>query len=282
MADVPPYPSTPRWVKVFGIIAIVLTLFALFVILAGVAGPHGPGRHASSGEAGDHGRWGLLSVLGILVVSSVALNWGWLADMGVVTPRPGRFSIARRWPWRPRTAGVRMTMTPRLRKLVLTAHVTSSVGSLGSVAVFLVLAVAGLTSEDPQMVRAAYLAMDFTARFVIVPLLFAALLIGLVQSLGATPWGLFRHYWVLAKFLLTVATMVVLLLQMEGIGSVAAVAADTALSSADLRELRSSIRTHAAGGLVVLLVLVALSIYKPKGVTRYGWRKQHEQREASH
>lgn len=121
------------------------------------------------------------------------------------------------------------------------------------------------------MVRAAYLAMDFIARFVIVPLLFAALLIGLVQSLGTTPR-------VLTKFLLTIAPMIVLLLQMEGIGSVAALAADTSLSSADLRGLRTSVRTHAAGGLVVLLVLVALSIYKPKGVTRYGWRKQHEQR----
>jgi hypothetical protein len=29
---------------------------------------------------------------------------------------------------------------------------------------------------------------------------------------------------------------------------------------------------------VVLLLLVGLSIYKPRGMTRYGWRKQHEQR----
>lgn len=130
------------------------------------------------------------------------------------------------------------------------------------------------------MVRAAYLAMDFTARFVIVPLLFAALLIGLAQSLGTTPWRLFRHYWVLTKFLLTTATIVVLLLQMQGIGSVAALAAETSLSSADLRGLRTSIRTHAAGGLLVLLVLVMLSIYKPNDLTQYGWRKQHERRES--
>ena len=100
------------------------------------------------------------------------------------------------------------------------------------------------------------------------------------QDLRSRPW--FRHYWVLAKFLLTVATIIVLLLHMESIGSVAAVAAETALSSADLRGLRTSIRTHAAGGLIVLLVLVALSIYKPKGVTQYEWRKQHEQREPAH
>jgi hypothetical protein len=45
-----------------------------------------------------------------------------------------------------------MTMTPGLRKFALTAHVASSVGSLGAVAGFLVLAVAGLTSKDSQVV----------------------------------------------------------------------------------------------------------------------------------
>src|SRR3546814_12018444 len=96
-----------------------------------------------------------------------------------------------------------MTMTPRLRKFVLAAHVTSSVGSLGAVAVFLALAFAGLTSQDAQLVRAAYVANGFVAWYIILPLIFVALLIGLVQSLG-TPWGLFRPYWVLAKLLLTV------------------------------------------------------------------------------
>jgi hypothetical protein len=173
-----------------------------------------------------------------------------------------------------------MTMAPRLRKLALTAHVTCSVGTLGAVAGFLALAVAGLTSQDVQTVRAAYVAMELTAWLVIVPLAFASLLTGLVQSLGTT-WGLFRHYWVLAKLLLTVLVTIVLLLQMEGISHVAGVAAETTLSSADLLGLRRSIRTHAAGGLLVLLVPVALSLYKPRGMTRYGWRKQHDQRTVS-
>ncbi len=73
-----------------------------------------------------------------------------------------------------------MTMTPRLRKLTLVAHVTSSVGSLGAVAGFLALAIAGLISQDARMVRAAYLAMELTARFVIVPLVLASLLTGLI------------------------------------------------------------------------------------------------------
>lgn len=172
-----------------------------------------------------------------------------------------------------------MIMTPRLRKFMLTAHVTSSVGLLGAVAGFLVLAIAGLTSQDEQLVRAAYPAMELIARFVIVPLAFAALLIGLVQSLG-TKWGLFRHHWILAKLVLTFLATVVLLLQMELIRYIAGVAADTALSSADLYEARMSLVAHAGGGLLVLLVPMALSVYKPRGRTRYGWRKLHEQRAA--
>ena len=91
-----------------------------------------------------------------------------------------------------------MTLTPGLRKFVRTTHVIFTVGWLGTVAAFLVLAVAGLTSRDTQIVRSAYLAMDLIARFVIVPLSLAPLLLtGPVLSLG-TPWGLFRHYRVLS------------------------------------------------------------------------------------
>ena len=60
-------------------------------------------------------------------------------------------------------------MTVGLRKLALTAHVTSSVGWFGAVAAFLALAIVGLTSPDPPVVRAAYLAMHLVTWFVIVP-----------------------------------------------------------------------------------------------------------------
>jgi hypothetical protein len=40
-----------------------------------------------------------------------------------------------------------MALTPRLRKLALTAHVTASVGWLGAVVAFLALSIAGLTSQ---------------------------------------------------------------------------------------------------------------------------------------
>jgi hypothetical protein len=94
-----------------------------------------------------------------------------------------------------------MTMAPNLRKLMLTAHVTSSVGWLGAVTSFLALAIVGVTTQDAQIMRAAYLGMELTAWCVIVPLSFASPLSGIVQSLGTT-WGLFQHYWVLIKFLM--------------------------------------------------------------------------------
>ncbi len=269
MPDLAPYPGTARWVKVSGIVAVFLTLSVAFVVLGG-GGPHGPGRHAAVADGAGHGRWELFAILGVLLVSSVALNWGWLADAGIL-PKLGKLPLGQG-----QAGATRLpTMSSTLRKLVLVVHVASSVGSLGAVLVFLTLAIAGLSSEDAQTTRGVYIAMDLTARFVIVPLLLVSFLVGLVQALS-TPWGLFRHYWVLVKFLLTALTIVVLLLQMEGIASVAAVAANTALSSADLLELRRSIRTHAAGGIVVLLTLVALSIYKPRGITRYGWRRQRQ------
>ena len=81
-----------------------------------------------------------------------------------------------------------MTLAPRLRKFALTTHVVCSVGWLGSVASFLALAIAGVTSDDAQMVRAAYLAMELTGWFVIVPLSLASLITGIIQSLG-TQWG---------------------------------------------------------------------------------------------
>src|SRR5258708_19779837 len=104
-------------------------------------------------------------------------------------------------------------MTPGLRKFALTVHVTSSIGLLGSIAAFLALAAAGLINPDALMVRASYLAMAMIARFVIVPLAFASLLTGLIQSLG-TPWGLFRPYWVLVNLLLTPLATALLLAKM--------------------------------------------------------------------
>ncbi len=169
-----------------------------------------------------------------------------------------------------------MTLTPGLRKFVLTVHLTSSLGWLGAAAGFLALAVAGQTSRDAQMVRAVYLASEPITWYALVPFSLASLLTGLVMSLG-TPWGLFRHYWVLFTLVLTVLATVILLQYTRTVSSLAGVAAET--GSADPGGLASYI-LHSGGGVLVLLVITVLNVYKPRGITPYGQRKQAEQRRA--
>jgi hypothetical protein len=169
-----------------------------------------------------------------------------------------------------------MTMAPRLRKIMLTSHVVLSVAWIGALAGFLVLAVAGLVSADPQTVRSVYVASGLTTWYAIVPLAFASLLTGVIQALG-TPWGLIRHYWVLFKLAIVAIATVTLMGKTAGIDYVANVAAQTTLSGDELRGLRRSIAGHAIGGLVVLFWAAALGIFKPRGLTRYGRRKHSEQ-----
>jgi len=169
-----------------------------------------------------------------------------------------------------------MRMRPSVRKLALTAHVTASLGWAGALAVFFAHSVAGLTSDDQQIVRAATLVMGITAWFVILPLALASLTTGLVQALG-TSWGLLRHYWILFKLTLTAIATTVLLLKLGPISYLTEAAAKATFSSADLSGLRMSVMAHAGGGLLVLLTIAALAVYKPRGLTAYGARRVRAQ-----
>jgi hypothetical protein len=173
-----------------------------------------------------------------------------------------------------------VSLSPRLRKFVLTAHITFAVGWLGAVAAFLALAVAGLTSQDVQQVRSAYLAMGLIAWYVILPLSFAPLVTGPVLSLG-TPWGLFRHYWILAKLLITILSTLILLIHMQLISHLASVAAESSLSGGDQLQARIQMVVASAAAVAALLVATTLGVYKPRGLTPYGWRKQQERRRLS-
>ncbi|MER5184710.1 hypothetical protein ABT009_41530 [Streptomyces sp. NPDC002896] len=164
----------------------------------------------------------------------------------------------------------------RLRKATLTAHITASVGWFGAVAAFLALAVAGLVSDAPQTVRGAYVAMELVGWGVIVPLAGASLLTGVVQSLG-TVWGLMRHYWVIAKLLITVLATVLLLVHMQPVGHLADGAARAALAGGELEGMRIQLVADAGAAAVALLTAAALSVVKPRGMTRYGRRRQRRE-----
>jgi hypothetical protein len=171
------------------------------------------------------------------------------------------------------------TMPAGLRKLVLTVHLASSVGWIGAVVAYLTLGIAAVTShdaQDAQTVRAAWVAMEVTGWFAIVPLALGAFLTGLILALG-TPWGLFRHYWVVISLVLTVLATTVLLLHMPDVSHGASAAAQA--DGADLRQLGGDL-LHPGAGLVVLLAITVLNVYKPRGLTPYGWRRQQEERAA--
>ena len=81
--------------------------------------------------------------------------------------------------------------------------------------------------------------------------------------------GLFRHYWVLISLLLTIIATVGLLVETQTISYFADRAADPTKSGDDLRTLGNTL-VHSVGSTVVLLVILVLNVYKPRGMTRYG------------
>lgn len=162
-----------------------------------------------------------------------------------------------------------MTLTRSLRRFVLTTHLACSVGWLGAVIVFLALAVLGMTSRSAQIVRGAYLVMEPAAWWVLVPLAAGSLLTGIVQSWG-TPWGFFRHYWVVFKLTITIAATAILLIYMGTFRQMAAAAGDPNVALSAVRNPSPAL--HSTLALLALLVATVLAVYKPLGLTAYGQR----------
>ncbi|WP_436499686.1 DUF2269 domain-containing protein [Actinokineospora sp. HUAS TT18] len=157
-----------------------------------------------------------------------------------------------------------------MRKLALTLHVVFSVGWVGAVGAYLVLALTGLTSGDAALVRGVYLAMGLLAWTVVVPLSLASLLSGLVSSLGSQ-WGLVKHYWVLFKLVINLVATGFLLLYTRSIDFFAGVAGRSEFSTADLALLRDPTHVlHASVALLLLLGATVLAVYKPRGLVAAG------------
>ena len=167
-------------------------------------------------------------------------------------------------------------MPPGLRRLALSAHLALSVGWIGSVAAYVALDVTAVTSQEPQTLRAAYVGMGLIAGSVILPLALSALLTGVIMSVG-TRWGLIRHWWVVISLLLTIAATGILMVEQRTIQALAATAVDPTTSSDELRSMGNTL-VHSVGGVLVLLVVLVLNVYKPRGLTPYGWRRQLEER----
>src|SRR4051812_34783318 len=151
-------------------------------------------------------------------------------------------------------------LAPRWRKLLLTVHIGSSVGLLGTDATVLLLAVSGARGMDPA---AVYPAAQLIGSLVLVPAALLSLATGVLLGL-LTPWGLFRHWWVTAKLALTTAGAVLSLVVLT---PALAALADAAGGPVPIGSRLELVRASGAAS-VVLLATLALSVYKPFGRVR--------------
>lgn len=165
-----------------------------------------------------------------------------------------------------------MTLGPGPRKFVLLVHLLCSIGWFGSVAVFASLATRGFVSNNAGTERAVYLALRLMTWMIVVPLSLTSVMSGIVASLG-TPWGLFRHYWVLAKLLLTLVGTGLLLLHTQPIDRISDAALRSSIAHEGASQLKFQLLADSAAALVLLAVITAFSVYKPRGLTNYGQRR---------
>jgi hypothetical protein len=153
-------------------------------------------------------------------------------------------------------------LAPPWRKLLLTVHVGTSVGLLGADATLVLLGLAGAGGADP---RTVYPAMHLLGTGLLVPLAVASLASGVLLGV-LTPWGLTRHWWVLAKLALTTAgTVLALTVLTPALTAAAEVTRAGVLPSDAQRE--ALVRDPGAASVVLLITLV-LSVYKPWGRVR--------------
>ncbi len=155
--------------------------------------------------------------------------------------------------------------TPRLprraRSALLTVHIAVSVGWLGLDGALVALEVTGLGTGNPGERAGIAAAMSAIVVWVLVPVVFSALVSGLVLALS-TPWGLVRYWWVLIKCgiagALTATGLVLLLPRLDQI--IAGVAEPVGMGMLIGRSI----------ALALLLAATGLSVMKPWGKTPHG------------
>ncbi len=161
-----------------------------------------------------------------------------------------------------------MSATRGVRKALLTLHLVCSVGWIGAASAYVALAVAA-TGTDGPTVRGAWSAMELVGWTVIVPLAVGTVLSGIVVAL-AGGWGLFGHYWVVISLGLTTVAATVTVVHMPAVSATADIARGA--DPARLARLGGDL-FHPTVGLGLLLVVMVLNVYKPRGLTRYGRRR---------
>lgn len=155
-----------------------------------------------------------------------------------------------------------MALTKSLRKLILTVHVASSLGWLGAVLVFFILTVRAYQSVE--LAPSIYMTANIIAQMVILPLSVFSLLSGIIISTG-THWGVFKHYWVLIKFIITVLSVLIFLIHLTPIFEMSELASSGKFSPVLHHSRQLQLIVSSGLALFALFITTVLSVYKPKG-----------------
>ncbi|GAA1992991.1 DUF2269 domain-containing protein [Catenulispora subtropica] len=159
-------------------------------------------------------------------------------------------------------------LSPTIRKTTVMVHIISSVSWLALMLCLLTLGVAALLTNDADTLRAAYRAMGMLGDALVIPLSLLSLLSGITLGLGTT-WGLFRYYWVSAKFWLTLAaagaSIFALTARLHDAADIARVHPVGPISQMHIGFIRWNAVIVPAIALLVYLANVLLSVFKPWG-----------------
>lgn len=148
-------------------------------------------------------------------------------------------------------------LAPPWRNVLLSVHITSTVGALGADVTILALGLTGLAGSEP---RTVYPAMNVVGASVLAPLAVASLVTGVLLA-RLTAWGVFTYWWVTIK-LATTTGLVVLVLQV--LVPRFAAAARVASAGIDLSGAeRFQLVATAATGIALLVAMVVLGVFKP-------------------
>ncbi|MFD9960436.1 DUF2269 family protein [Amycolatopsis sp. NPDC058986] len=96
--------------------------------------------------------------------------------------------------------------SPRWRQAVVWLHVLSSVVWIGEALALMTLLVLGATTDDPRVRVSATSMAHVLDTTLLAPMANAAAFTGILLA-ASTAWGFFRHWWVLTKFVLTLAQL---------------------------------------------------------------------------
>ncbi|MFE1251791.1 DUF2269 domain-containing protein [Streptomyces sp. NPDC058735] len=96
----------------------------------------------------------------------------------------------------------RFELSRRVRRLTLAIHVVTSVGWVGLSLSMAVLALMGYTTDDAAVAKGVYYAMYVFDDTAVTVFSITAALSGILLSCG-TAWGLLLHWWIVAKWVIT-------------------------------------------------------------------------------